>query len=97
MIKINDNTRTEAIDTSPYPSSILYVIEGNFGGGTATLQWSETNGAGARWSTVKGPNDADVAVTENTNGTVAVGDVGFLSVLVEGATAPSLYVSLLSR
>ena len=97
MENITTNTRSTVIKTSPYPASLLFVIDGDFGGGTATLQWSEEKGAGARWSTVKGAGDADIARTANSNGVVSVGRVGYLSVVLAGATDPDLYFSLIAR
>ena len=97
MENITADGRSAPINTAPYPNSILFVIEGDFGGGTATLQWSEEKGAGASWSAVKEAGDADVARTADSNGIVGVGRVGYLSVLLAGATDPDLNLSLLAH
>ncbi len=97
MENITTNTRSTAISTAPYPASILFVIEGNFGGGTATLQWSEKKDSEASWSTVKESGDVDVIRSADSNGVIGVGTVGYLSVLVAGATTPNINLSLIGR
>lgn len=97
MENLTNNTRSSAISTENSSSSILFVLEGDFGGGTAALEWSEQTGAATRWSAVKDINDADVTRTANSNGIVGVGRIGYLSVVLTGATAPNLNVSIIAQ
>ena len=97
MENLTSNPRSSAISTENSSSSILFVLEGDFGGGTAALEWSEEIGASTSWSAVKDINDADVTRTANSNGIVGVGRIGYLSVVLAGATSPNINISIIAQ
>ena len=97
MENLTSNTRSTPISTENSSSSVLFVLEGTFGGGTATLEWSEEIGASTSWSAVKDINDADVTRTANSNGIVGVGRIGYLSVVLAGATSPNINISIIAQ
>lgn len=74
-------------------------IRGDFSGGTATLEWSETADApDAEWSPLKDINDDDFTRTAPSNATVVgIGRNGYVSVKLAGATSPNIFITIVDH
>ena len=91
MAEITTNAR--AVITKTASDSYFFNVGGTWNGATATLEWSAEGVA--PWYPIKDLNDADVARTDDSNGIVTTGKVGYLSVNVTGGGGSlSLNVSL---
>jgi hypothetical protein len=73
---ITSDVRTTAVFTES--AHYFFNIGGTWGGASISLEWSEDR---VDWYPIKDANDIDIIRTDDSNGIVSVGKVGWLSVL----------------